>query len=229
MWQQLKRLACRRPNLSMMSTSVLPRTIILQDSIVSLASLRSSGQISGSFLPSTDSFRSVSPATTEPPGSNRHSIHRHKHLGKIISGNHYGLSVNASLPNTASPLLFIKTESRRAALESYRIRFPVYNGHRRIYHDYDVLYLGCWHEASYLIADVLHDLRAYDPENDGIMHIVLAHAEGGRLFDMGESTNLQVGLMVQADFQFDPWMDGRRAAWYCARRPPGDHHVGWYP
>ncbi|KAK7934941.1 hypothetical protein PG985_000436 [Apiospora marii] len=132
----------------------------------------------------------------------------HNHLGRVISGNHYRLAVHVSIRSTASPLFFTTRESRRAALESYRVRFPVCGGHIRICPEYDVLYLGSWYEIPYLLADILHDFRAYDPEDDGIMHLALAQAEKRCLFDVRQPTDLQVGGVVMADYDGLSLLDG---------------------
>lgn len=84
------------------------------------------------------------------------SYSSHNHLGNIISGDHYELWADAAVNSTANPLFSTTAESRRAALELYRIRFPLAGGRiLRMYPEYDVLYLVGWHRALCLVADTL--------------------------------------------------------------------------
>ncbi|KAK8035206.1 hypothetical protein PG993_010201 [Apiospora rasikravindrae] len=128
-------------------------------------------------------------------------------LGNIVSGTHYELSVNPSVSSTASPLFSATAESRLAALEFFRIRLPLSRGHIRICPEYDVLYLQSWQLVPSLIADVLHDIRAYDPKDEGLMHLALDHSQRKTFFDVPFPTDLQSGQDVLEEFGFDSFLD----------------------
>jgi hypothetical protein len=107
-----------------------------------------------------------------PPYSSRNE------LGKIVSGSHYGLSINAPESFIASPLFSTTRESRFAALDFYRLRLPLVRGQIRINPEYDVIFIHSQqiHQRGlkYVFADILHDMRAYDPKDEGVMHLALA-------------------------------------------------------
>ncbi|PQE04505.1 pectinesterase precursor protein [Rutstroemia sp. NJR-2017a BVV2] len=99
-------------------------------------------------------------------------------LGKIVSGSHYELSINAPESFIASPLFSTTRESRFAALEFYRLRLPLVQGQIRISPEYDVVFLHDRQKYNSgfgdIFADILHDIRAYDPKDEGVMHLALA-------------------------------------------------------
>ncbi|KAK6855878.1 hypothetical protein PG995_008029 [Apiospora arundinis] len=135
-------------------------------------------------------------------------------LGNTISGSPYKLSVNARVADAASPLLSTTVESRLAAMEFFRIRVPLIQGHMRICPEYDVLYLQGWHRAPFILADVLHDIRAYDPEDEGLTHLALAHTDQPTFFDVAQPSDLLSGRArrnpndVLADFDLDAFLYG---------------------
>lgn len=101
------------------------------------------------------------------------------HLGNIISGRSYSLNIKGrGYAASLSPLLRVNSEARHAALEFYRIRlpFPRQNAEQVLYlnPEHDVLYVRP--EAHYgrsppravtVLVDFLHDVKAYDPKNQG--------------------------------------------------------------
>ncbi|PQE24955.1 pectinesterase precursor protein [Rutstroemia sp. NJR-2017a WRK4] len=107
-----------------------------------------------------------------PPYSSRNE------LGKIVSGSHYELSINAPESFIASPLFSTTRESRFAALDFYRLRLPLVRGQIRISPEYDVVFIHSRHIHQQglkdVFADILHDMRAYDPKDEGVMHLALA-------------------------------------------------------
>ncbi|KAI6266889.1 hypothetical protein MCOR27_010834 [Pyricularia oryzae] len=99
-------------------------------------------------------------------------------LGKIISGWDYHLAVDKE-DSTLSPLFGVSSEARQIALEFYRVRVPVRQclslssgRDLRLNPEYDVVFLK-WAYRSYLIADVLHDIKAHDPQDVGVVHLAL--------------------------------------------------------
>jgi hypothetical protein len=98
-------------------------------------------------------------------------------LGNIVSGSHYELSINAPESFIASPLFSTTRESRFVALEFYRLRMPLVRGQIRISPEYDVVFL---HDANrvnncfaHIFVDVLHDMKAYDPKDEGVKHLAI--------------------------------------------------------
>nr|EAQ71535.1 hypothetical protein MGCH7_ch7g942 [Pyricularia oryzae 70-15] len=99
-------------------------------------------------------------------------------LGKIISGWDYHLAVDKE-DSTLSPLFGVSSEARQIALEFYRVRVPVRQclslssgRDLRLNPEYDVVFLK-WAYRSYLIADILHDIKAHDPQDVGVVHLAL--------------------------------------------------------
>ncbi|KAB5566541.1 hypothetical protein GE09DRAFT_1284308 [Coniochaeta sp. 2T2.1] len=109
-------------------------------------------------------------------------------LGNIISGRNYTLDI-ADRGHAASfhPLLWVNTESRHAALKlHYRVHlpFPTQDASKILYlnPEYDVINLSLYFlgplrpKAPWpvtLLADFLHDFKAYDPKNEGVAHLAL--------------------------------------------------------
>ncbi|KAM0161823.1 hypothetical protein ACHAQE_003920 [Botrytis cinerea] len=54
-----------------------------------------------------------------------------------------------------------------------------------------------------MLADVLHDIRAYDPKDEGLMHLALAEGEGDSLFDIPHPSNVLSGHAEMVDFGSD--------------------------
>ncbi|KUI61478.1 hypothetical protein VP1G_08678 [Cytospora mali] len=110
-----------------------------------------------------------------------HYYTERNYLGNIISGGNSSLSIegrgyaDAALP---SPLLWVNSEARHAALKFYRVRlpFPRQNGERVLYlsPEYDVLYVRPMLEPeprpeprAIVLVDFLHDVKAYDHKDQG--------------------------------------------------------------
>ena len=95
------------------------------------------------------------------------------HLGNVVSGRGYELEIRGRGGYAAalSPLLWVNHEARQVALNFYRVRLPFpRNGiHRELYlnPEYDVLYVQPGYLHAALIPDLLHDVRAYDPKDQG--------------------------------------------------------------
>ncbi|THV51970.1 hypothetical protein BGAL_0093g00140 [Botrytis galanthina] len=128
---------------------------------------------------------------------------RHNDLGKIISGGDYQLSINKPILDTTNQLFHTTIESRSAALDFYRIRLPLSRGHIRINPEYDVLFLQDWDKAPQILADILHDIRAYDPKDEGLMHLALEEGSGDSLFDIPHPSNILSGHTEMIDFSPD--------------------------
>ncbi|KAK3901058.1 hypothetical protein C8A05DRAFT_45206 [Staphylotrichum tortipilum] len=106
-------------------------------------------------------------------------------LGNIVSGRDYVLSWSGDRQGPAgaySPLLWVSREARRAALAFYRVQLPFFGLHRdRVLYlnpTYDVVSIQPqWRPgrvASHrLLADLLHDIKAYDRKGQGVAHLAL--------------------------------------------------------
>ncbi|ESZ91229.1 hypothetical protein SBOR_8375 [Sclerotinia borealis F-4128] len=141
---------------------------------------------------------------SNPDQNNRSRLYSsYNYLGNIISGSHYELSINDSVSNTVSPFLSTTIESRSAALDFFHICLPIARGQVRISPEYDVLFLQSWDKDPSLLANILHDIRAYDPKDEGLLHLALAHAEKSTFFNVPQPSNLLSGhtaLLVDEDF-----------------------------
>ncbi|TGO57942.1 hypothetical protein BCON_0060g00160 [Botryotinia convoluta] len=125
----------------------------------------------------------------------------------IISGGHYELSINKTIVDTTNQLFHTTIESRSAALDFYRIRPPLARGHIRINPEYNVLFLQDWDKAPQMLADVLHDIRAYDPRDEGLMHLALAEGSGDSLFDIPHPSHILSGYTEMVDFGSDTFLN----------------------
>lgn len=106
--------------------------------------------------------------------SGRQSYSDRNHLGKVVSGGGYRLEIRGrGFAATFSPLLWVSRESRQVALNFYRVHlpFPEYKRSQLLYlnPEYDVLYAQPEMWVT-LLPDVLHDVRAYDPKDQGYVH-----------------------------------------------------------
>ncbi|OIW25348.1 hypothetical protein CONLIGDRAFT_691272 [Coniochaeta ligniaria NRRL 30616] len=132
--------------------------------------------------------------TTYPGGAESRYYTERNHLGNIISGRGYTLKIEGrGYSATFSPILWVNRESRYAALRHYyRVHppFPHQHAGRTLYlnPEHDVLYLypeyrrrmppdylprrGPWPWA--LLPDFLHDVKAFDPKDQGVMHLALS-------------------------------------------------------
>lgn len=111
--------------------------------------------------------------TKEKSTEGEHTRYSEKnHLGNAISGSPYLVDLRHC--HSFSPLLGTTGESRQAALSYYRIRFPIQSisGKRSYCYlnpDHDHLYVLSLLKRS--VADLLNDLRAYDPHDTGVKHL----------------------------------------------------------
>ena len=90
-------------------------------------------------------------------------------LGRVVSGRDYKPALSGpGYPASLNPLLWVNSEARRAALSFYRIHLP-HDGDRILYlnPEYDVLFVHPRALPSPVVADFLHDVRAYDPQDQG--------------------------------------------------------------
>ncbi|KAF7900092.1 hypothetical protein EAF00_004428 [Botryotinia globosa] len=136
-----------------------------------------------------------------------HLYSKYNDLGKIISGVHYQLSINRPILDTANHLFNTIIESRSAALDFYRIHLPLTRGFIQIKPEYDMLFLQNWDKAPQVVADILHDIRAYDPKDEGLMHLALAEGSGDSLFDIPHPCNILSGHTEMVDFDSNPFLN----------------------
>jgi hypothetical protein len=99
-------------------------------------------------------------------------------LGKVISGTHYHVTAHGS--QLLSKLLRVSSEARHATLKFYRVHLPCHFelGDRRGYGtllfnpEFDILHIQSGREIHDFV-DFLHDLRAYDPLDVGLLNLAL--------------------------------------------------------
>ncbi|KAK3940184.1 hypothetical protein QBC46DRAFT_459121 [Diplogelasinospora grovesii] len=127
-----------------------------------------------------------------PDGSQPWYYTDRNHLGRIVSGRGYTLALDMAGRGYAAslnPLLWVNSEARQAALKFYRVHlpFPRQDGEQVLYlnPEHDVLYVrpafGSRSAGDYrprprtatVLADFLHDVRAYDPKDQGVAHLAL--------------------------------------------------------
>ncbi|ROW01880.1 hypothetical protein VMCG_05571 [Cytospora schulzeri] len=113
-------------------------------------------------------------------------------LGNTVSGRNYTLSIKGrGYAASLSPLLRVSKEARYIALDFYRIQlpFPRNNGEQLLFvnPDYDCLYVRSDSQpsstppvafppeprAAAVLVDFLHDVRAFDPKDQGVAHLAL--------------------------------------------------------
>jgi hypothetical protein len=99
------------------------------------------------------------------------------HLGRIVSGRGYTIEIGnlkGGYSASLSPPLWVNREARQATLHFYRVHlpFPGLGADRVLYlnPEYDVLYLDGEKTYGILLPDFLHDVRAYDPKDQGWVH-----------------------------------------------------------
>lgn len=121
-------------------------------------------------------------------GPQSHYYTDRNHLGNIVSGRNYSLTISGrGYTASLSPLLRVSSEARQAALDFYRVQlpFPLRDGERVLYlnPEYDVLYVRPEFRspnmpptdvqpkprAASVLVDFLHDARAYDPKDKGFV------------------------------------------------------------
>jgi hypothetical protein len=103
-------------------------------------------------------------------------------LGNVVSGRGYVLCWTGrrerghagNVTESYSPLLWVNHEARRTALEFYRVHLPFFGLQRRqvlyLNPEYDVVSIRprSFHPPPLcLLADLLHDVKAYDPKRQG--------------------------------------------------------------
>lgn len=94
------------------------------------------------------------------------------HLGNVISGRKYELGFRGGFGKTLTPLLWVTRESRAATLRFYRVHLPITHRmqDRLLYlnPEYDLFVTHVLQGFfSFLLPDLLHDIRAYDPRDRG--------------------------------------------------------------
>ncbi|KAJ2991024.1 hypothetical protein NUW58_g2675 [Xylaria curta] len=104
----------------------------------------------------------------------------HNSLGKVVSGTHYCITANGS--QLLSKLLRVSSEARQAALGFYRVHLACHfelgdrQGHGTLFlnPEYDILHIQPGRDI-YHFADFIHDLRAHDPLDVGLLNLALDH------------------------------------------------------
>lgn len=101
---------------------------------------------------------------------------KENHLGNVKSGGVYSLRLGPHHWHQTSPLLRVNSEARAAALAFYRVHLPCDQrpGGRLLYFnpEYDFLHVK---QVIFrcLMADLLHDCKAYDPKARGILNLIV--------------------------------------------------------
>lgn len=124
-----------------------------------------------------------------PRGTGPRYYTERNHLGNVISSRGYKLEIEGrGYAATFSPILWVNRESRDAALRHYyrvHLPFPHQHAARTLYlnPEHDVLYLHPGFQTRRrdlpppprfarpltLLADFLHDVKAFDPKDQGYM------------------------------------------------------------
>ncbi|KAK3293765.1 uncharacterized protein B0H64DRAFT_405422 [Chaetomium fimeti] len=134
--------------------------------------------------------RAADEDATTYPGNGFHSRYytNRNAYGNIVSGRDYMLSWNGRRrghPGSYSPLLWVNQESRRATLVFYRVKLPFFGLLREqvlyLNPEYDVVSIHPrWDQVGSadfdpltLLADLLHDVKAYDRMGQGVAHLAL--------------------------------------------------------
>ncbi|KAI8630374.1 hypothetical protein F5Y19DRAFT_484244 [Xylariaceae sp. FL1651] len=101
-------------------------------------------------------------------------------MGKVMSDKHYHVTVNGS--QLLSKLLRVSSEARQATLQFYRVHIPCRfefgdrQGYGTLFFnpEFDILHIHPGREIHDFV-DFLHDLRAYDPLDIGLLNLALDH------------------------------------------------------
>src|SRR3569833_907596 len=106
-------------------------------------------------------------------------------LGNVKSGKNYFLSLGRQ--HQASPLLQVNSEARMPALSFYRVHLPCsqeaagpylyFNPHFDFLHIQIGKAIGDSPPDPELLADVLHDCKAYDPLGHGNLNLVVGNGD----------------------------------------------------
>ncbi|KAH6844720.1 hypothetical protein B0I37DRAFT_327466 [Chaetomium sp. MPI-CAGE-AT-0009] len=126
------------------------------------------------------------------------------HLGRVISGQRYTLTIRGRESKTVPLILHVNREARGAALSFYHIHLPFPGWQRRkqvlyLNPKYDVILVRPrdppappdWNwmnprpkpEFANLLVDFLHDTRAYDHKDQGVAHLAVDRNYRSFLFD----------------------------------------------
>ena len=122
-----------------------------------------------------------------------HDITRNS-LGNIISGTNYRIQITTH--HLLTPLLCVSRESRQAALDFYRVHIPYdrkrYGEGRCIYFNPEFDFLHVRPKGTpEILADFVHDFKAYDPRGAGIFNIGIGGGTPHELeLPMGKSSQV---------------------------------------
>ncbi len=94
-------------------------------------------------------------------------------LGNVISGAGYCLRLKTS--HYISPLLNVSRESRQVLIRHYRVHIPTQRaGSCFMFRpESDIIHVGAKEGSENLLADFIHDARAYDAKGHGILNIAI--------------------------------------------------------
>ncbi|TGO49962.1 hypothetical protein BCON_0195g00180 [Botryotinia convoluta] len=116
-------------------------------------------------------------------------------MGNIISGSYYELVINESAVNHMISTIFSTSkESRWAALDYFCLCPPLANSrHIRVSPDHDFLFFHAGREIRdiNMLAAILHDIKAYDPRDQGLKHLAI---HGDTLFPDRQPFTGEVGI-----------------------------------
>ncbi|KAL8381124.1 hypothetical protein RB595_005418 [Gaeumannomyces hyphopodioides] len=179
-------------------------------------------------------------------------------LGKIISsaGRYYVCHYGSSL----SPLLSVSSEARKAALDFYRVHLPLSYPDHPDEDKHPCLYMNPEHDVlapiefqddtvrhwrPWNMASFLHDVRAYDPKDVGVVRLALRPNSSLLHYEHGDADNkvlvskkLLGAIHPQAAASLRDILDSRLSTvfllnhyilrdYYCRRvaRPEGTFHL----
>ncbi|KAF2176952.1 hypothetical protein K469DRAFT_721140 [Zopfia rhizophila CBS 207.26] len=115
-------------------------------------------------------------------------------LNKLISGHNYTATVRGFQAH--SKLLRVNSESRKVALRFYRVHIPCYlrmSGERygprfkaTFYFnpEYDFMHVTAHQPVEHTFVDFLHDLKAYDPQDVGLLNLALDSSGMNNLYSL---------------------------------------------
>lgn len=139
--------------------------------------------------------KAPSDSVEAPPYSNTNA------LNKLISGRNYTITVRGF--QLYSKLLRVNSESRGVALRFYRVHIPCYlhtstEGGRRcetamkttLYFnpEYDFIHLNADSTIESTFIDFLHDFKAYDPQDVGLLNLAIDGNGMEGLQDLAEAS-----------------------------------------
>jgi hypothetical protein len=115
----------------------------------------------------------VTDMTYQPPDEAilEHGV-RNNNLGNMISGKNYKFQITTH--HLLTPLLRVGCESRQGAMQFYRVHIPYESssGERQFYFnpEFDFIHIHT-KGPSKVLADLIHDFKAYDPKGVGILNL----------------------------------------------------------